>query len=233
MPSSSFRLEKEIGFANLFNNDNFLMPEINFLDYNAFKIYKKGVARMKNITFIVGGARSGKSSFAEKIAKESSSKVVYIATAIPFDKGMKDRIKKHQAARPAGWETIEQYNGFKNMAENHLFLQAELILLDCITLMVSNLLLDSGLDFDKSSIDEIDQLEDRIFQEIKDLLEVIEDHEKEIILVSNEVGMGLVAEYSLGNVFRDIAGRVNQYLAKEAGEVYFMVAGIPMKIKGD
>ena len=186
---------------------------------------------MKNLIFITGGARSGKSTLAEKIAKDYERKVVYIATAIPFDDGMKDRIKKHIAERPKGWHTIEKYRKFKQLRENDNFLESDVVLLDCMTLMVSNLLLESGLDFDKCTMGEIDELENDIFDEVKDLLEIVEHYEKKMIIVSNEVGMGLVPYYKLGNIFRDIAGRVNQYLASEAEDVYFTVSGIPMKIK--
>lgn len=186
---------------------------------------------MGNHTLIIGGARSGKSSLAEKQAKNSSGRVVYIATAISFDEGMKDRIKKHRSTRPDDWETIEQFKGFKDLSKNLAFLESDIIILDCITLMVSNLMLESGLDFDNCNMEEVDKLESYIFKEIEGLLEVVDLHNKQIILVTNEVGMGLVPPYRLGNIFRDIAGRVNQYLARKAKRVYFVVSGIPMKIK--
>lgn len=188
---------------------------------------------MKDIRLITGGARSGKSSLAEKFAREATGRVLYIATAIAFDQGMKDRIKKHKARRPADWMTIECYKDFNELVDKEFFLEADTILLDCITLMLSNLMLESGLDFDNCSMEEVDSLEADVFEEIERLLALVKLHKKKIILVSNEVGMGLVPSYKLGNYFRDIAGRVNQYLAEEANEVYFMVSGIPMKIKGD
>ncbi len=196
-----------------------------------FSINLKEGGEMGNHTLITGGARSGKSRLAEEYAKDSSGKVVYIATAIPFDEGMKDRIKKHKLSRPDDWKTIEKFKDFKDLSKNPAFLECDIIILDCITLMVSNLMLESGLDFDNCSLEEVDSLETDIFKEIEGLLAVVDLHNKEITLVTNEVGMGLVPPYRLGNIFRDIAGRVNQYLAQEAQEVYFMVSGIPTKIK--
>lgn len=186
---------------------------------------------MAEIILVTGGARSGKSSFAEAKAKEFGEKVVYIATAIAFDEGMQDRISKHRASRPSSWATIEIYKGFNNLEKKKEFIEADLALLDCMTLMVSNILLESGLDFDECSMEEVDHIEKKIFNEVKELLSVIGRYEKKIIIVTNEVGMGLVPSYRLGNIFRDIAGRVNQFLAKQAQEVYFTVSGIPLKIK--
>lgn len=180
---------------------------------------------------VTGGARSGKSSFAENYVKEISKvdEVLYIATSIAFDEGMKSRIKKHRESRPSEWETLEQYKNFELLKDNKLFNEKKVILLDCMTLLVSNLLLEYEGDFDKITEDEINKLEEIIDNEVTHLLEVTK--EKEIIIVTNEVGMGLVPAYKMGSVFRDIAGRINQKIAREAKDVYFIVSGIPMKIK--
>ncbi|MTI68921.1 MAG: bifunctional adenosylcobinamide kinase/adenosylcobinamide-phosphate guanylyltransferase [Firmicutes bacterium] len=178
---------------------------------------------------ITGGARSGKSTYAEKITAKMGKEIVYIATSIPFDEGMKDRIKKHRESRPKEWATIEIYKDFKKLLNNDSFINSDTVLLDCITVMISNLLMDSDIDFDKASSDDIDKLEESVFKEVKELLKVINN--KNLILVTNEVGMGLVPHYKLGSIFRDIQGRVNQYLAKKADEVYLAVSGIPMKVK--
>lgn len=184
---------------------------------------------------ILGGARSGKSSFAEQLAKDLrvdlKTNVAYIATSIAFDDGMKDRIKKHRESRPADWYTIEQYKNFKEIEKREEFTNSNVILLDCMTLMVSNLLLEYQGDFDKITTDEIDQLEKYIIEQVDELLSVCNIEEKEFIVVSNEVGLGLVPSYKLGSIFRDIAGRINQRLAKEAKEVYLLTAGIPLKLK--
>lgn len=183
---------------------------------------------MKRMIFITGGARSGKSTLAEKLTGKIGSSIAYIATSIPFDEGMKDRIKKHREVRPKEWTTIERYKDFHEIPKD-IINSHDTFLLDCLTLMVSNLLLDSNLDFETCSIGEIDKIEGDIYNEINNFLEIMKD--KNLIIVTNEVGMGLVPSYRLGSIFRDIAGRVNQSLAARADEVYFTVSGIPMKIK--
>lgn len=186
---------------------------------------------MNDVILVTGGARSGKSTFAENKAKELGKNIAYIATSIPFDEGTKDRIKKHKQSRPSNWATIEKYKDFKNIDKNNDFINSDTILLDCMTLMVSNLMFDSDIDFDKCGYDEIDNIEKSIFDEVNELLKVIEKHNKKLIIVTNELGMGIVPSYRLGSIFRDIAGKVNQYIASKASEVYFVVSGIPMKIK--
>ncbi|KPU27724.1 cobinamide kinase [Caloranaerobacter sp. TR13] len=186
---------------------------------------------MKNFILITGGARSGKSTLAERLAKELGKNVVYIATAIPFDEGMIDRIEKHKNSRPKEWATIEKYKSFDELINNKDFIKADIILLDCITLMITNLLLESGLDFDRCSMSDVEKVEKNIIDEIEKMLFTIEKFNKRLIIVTNEVGMGVVPTFRLGNIFRDIAGRVNQYLAKQAQDVYLTVSGIPIKIK--
>lgn len=186
---------------------------------------------------IIGGARSGKSSFSEEKAKEYKKEldtnVLYIATSIPFDEGMKDRVKKHQESRPSTWRTIEQYKNFKSIVDTKEFKECDVILLDCMTLMVSNILLEYNGDFDEISREEIDALEKDIIKEVDEVIRVCNLDNKRFIVVSNEVGLGLVPAYRLGSIFRDIAGRVNQRIAKESTDVYLMTAGIPLKIKGN
>ncbi|MBK5243451.1 MAG: bifunctional adenosylcobinamide kinase/adenosylcobinamide-phosphate guanylyltransferase [Eubacteriaceae bacterium] len=184
---------------------------------------------MGYLVFVTGGARSGKSTYAENLAKQSSKPVVYIATAIAFDDGMKDRIAKHQEQRPALWETIEQYKNFETMKEDPGFKKAEIVLFDCLTVMATNNMLDFPVDYDTCFMEQVSEVEEAIKIEVETLLDVCKD--KMLILVSNEVGMGLVPAYKLGSYFRDIAGRMNQLVASRADEAYFMVSGIPMKLK--
>lgn len=186
---------------------------------------------MKNFILVTGGARSGKSTFAEEKSSELGKKITYIATSINSDAGMQHRIEKHKSSRPTEWATIEMYKDFKNLDHETDFIESDLILLDCITLMVSNLLLESGVDFDKCTYEDIDEIENHIFDEIDILISQMDDYDKKFIAVTNEVGMGIVPSYKSGVIFRDIAGRVNQYLASRAREVYMTVSGIPMKIK--
>ncbi|KLO22302.1 bifunctional adenosylcobinamide kinase/adenosylcobinamide-phosphate guanylyltransferase [Marinitoga sp. 1155] len=186
---------------------------------------------MAKIIMVTGGARSGKSTFAQKIAKKFGNNILYIATAIPFDDGMRDRIKKHKNARPKDWKTLEQFKNFDNLLNNEEFLISDTIIFECMTLMVSNLLLKHNVDFDKIDYNKIDEIEKEIFVEVEKLIKIIKIKEKNMIIVTNEVGMGIVPSYKLGNIFRDIAGRINQYLAKNSDEVYITISGIPLKLK--
>lgn len=185
---------------------------------------------MGRLVVVTGGARSGKSTFAEKIAKDCNCDVVYIATSIPFDDEMKARIKKHVEQRPANWKTVEAYRDLdKYLAKDNNL--PVVYLLDCITIMITNLMLEACHDWDKVSQREIDCVEANIKQEMEKLLKVVDEKDTTFILVTNEVGMGIVPENKLSRIFRDIAGRVNQMLAQAADEVYLCVAGIPVRIK--
>lgn len=184
---------------------------------------------MDKMIFITGGARSGKSRYAEERAKEMARETVYIATGIAFDEGMQARIAHHRAQRPAEWQTIERYREFGKLAEDPVFQTAEVVLLDCMTVLITNLMLDETLDYDNCSMAEVEGVEGRVRHQLQTMLEMMEG--KTLILVANEVGLGLVPSYKLGSYFRDIAGRMNQYMAREADEVYFTVSGIPMQLK--
>ena len=186
---------------------------------------------MKNIVLITGGARSGKSTYAEKLAKETKGRVLYIATSIPFDDEMKDRVKKHKERRPSNWYTFEGYKNLKQVFYNEE-MQFDTILLDCITIMVTNHMFDkAGDNFDDFSDEAVDTMESEILQEIADFLDEAEKSTKTIIIVTNEIGCGIVPEYKMSRIFRDIAGRVNQYIASRAQGVHLVVCGIPIKIK--
>ncbi|MPQ44154.1 bifunctional adenosylcobinamide kinase/adenosylcobinamide-phosphate guanylyltransferase [Clostridium tarantellae] len=184
---------------------------------------------------VIGGARSGKSSFAEKKAKELQYKlntnVLYVATSIVFDEHMADRVRKHKESRPDNWPTLEQYKNFENIYDNEDFRRNKVILLDCLTLMVTNILLEYNGDFDKISNEQVNLLEKNIMNEVNKFIKVCKENNKEVVMVSNEVGFGLVPSYKLGSIFRDIAGRVNQLVAEKCEEVFLLTAGIPLKIK--
>lgn len=194
---------------------------------------KSYVSDNKNskLILITGGARSGKSSFAEKILKDLEVEVAYIATAIPFDEGMKDRIKKHKESRPGYWTTYEIYKDIykyiEEISENH-----HAILLDCITILVTNLMFENGdIDWEKVSREKIDEVEGSIQEQINLLLKKLRQTKMTCVLVTNELGMGIVPENRLSRIFRDIAGRINQSLAEKSDEVYLAVSGIPVRIK--
>jgi adenosylcobinamide kinase / adenosylcobinamide-phosphate guanylyltransferase len=176
------------------------------------------------LTFILGGARSGKSTYAQQLAQTAGDRVLYIATARIFDDEMARRVEAHQMMRPASWETLElpdQINtGLKPVTGRF-----DAILLDCVTLLLSESFLPMPDDADEAELTAAGEAA------LNDLFEAIRARPEPWILVSNEVGLGIVPETLMGRVFRDIQGRANQQLAALADEVYFMAAGIPFKIK--
>jgi adenosylcobinamide kinase/adenosylcobinamide-phosphate guanylyltransferase len=199
--------------------------------YMASNNIRKSSDKDSKIILITGGARSGKSSFAEKLAADSSQKVAYIATAIPFDEGMKDRIKKHKNSRPNYWMTYEIYKDIYKYIDQ-ISQNYDVILLDCVTILVTNLMFENHeIHWDTIKREEIDKIEIHIKKQISLLIDEMKTSKIKSILVTNEVGMGIVPENKLSRVFRDIAGRINQFIAGSADEVYFTVSGIPMKIK--
>ena len=183
------------------------------------------------VTLVIGGARSGKSTFAENKAKEYGGIITYIATAVITDKGMEDRVKKHRAQRPEEWRTIEKYKSFNELQGDKDFLNADTIMIDCLTTLIGNFMVDSGIDFDKCRVEEVNLLEAKIKEEVLSLIFVCKKFNKKLIIVSNEVGLGIVPAYYMGNYFRDISGRLNSSVALEADNVYFIASGIPIKIK--
>lgn len=177
------------------------------------------------LIFITGGARSGKSNFAEKTATSLGKSVAYLATAQSLDEEMAFRIKKHREKRLNTWETYEEPIKVKELV-SHLGLEKEVILIDCLTLLTSNLLLR------KEDKVEDSKWQEEILLEIRKLAEASYKVPAQVIIVSNEVGMGLVPDNTLGRVYRDILGRANSIIADKADEVFMMVSGIPLKIKG-
>lgn len=185
---------------------------------------------MGKLILITGGARSGKSSFAEETAKKLGGNILYVATSIAFDEEMKDRIKKHREQRPHKWETVEAYRNLDVELEGRLD-GKNAVLLDCITVMVSNLMLEKSMDWEGIGTEEIEAAEKRAGLEIEKLLRTIASVEIPFIVVTNELGMGVVPPTVLGRAIRDIGGRANQLLARTADEVYLCVSGIPVRIK--
>lgn len=172
--------------------------------------------------FILGGARSGKSSYAEELARQSES-VLYLATSKIYDEEMKHRVQLHQERRPSTWRTLEKYRDF----QEDDFKDEEVILIDCLTLLISGNFFDA--DVEAFSPEDFSELEKEITYQVHHLLDLVE--KKTVYLVSNELGLGIVPEQKLSRAFRDIAGRINQQVAKRADKVSFMVAGIPMEVK--
>ncbi|MCI6857764.1 MAG: bifunctional adenosylcobinamide kinase/adenosylcobinamide-phosphate guanylyltransferase [Eubacterium sp.] len=185
---------------------------------------------MSKVIMVTGGSRSGKSVIAEQKAKEYGKRsVLYIATAIPVDDDMKERIRIHQARRDSQWGT---YEGYRDLGEVVCNTEKSTILLDCVTVMITNILFeDEERDFDKISGEEIESLESDVMRELSNLIKAIRDEDKNLIIVTNEVGMSVVPSYRLGRIFSDISGKANQFVASLSDEVYMSVSGIPMRLK--
>jgi adenosylcobinamide kinase/adenosylcobinamide-phosphate guanylyltransferase len=168
------------------------------------------------IVFVIGGARSGKSSFALGRASALEGKKIYIATAQAFDDEMTDRIKHHKEERSNSWDTIEEpvriADAFRSASSNY-----DVVVIDCLTLWLSNLLCGNS-DAEKE------------FEVFLDSLRVA-DRSSQVYIVSNEVGQGIVPDNALARRFRDLAGHLNRKVAGIADEVYLVTAGIPIKIK--
>jgi len=184
------------------------------------------------LILVLGGARSGKSSFAEQLALRSGRWVAFIATATVGDEEMAERIERHRTARPTEWHTIEEpldlAKAVRQAAE-----VADVLLLDCLTLWLTNWLMAQGaLDaelepalwtrYDEAVTNEVEQLLDA-FRTL--------DASKRLVVVSNEVGLGIVPANALSRAYRDMLGRVNQRVASAAAHVYLMMAGLAVDIK--
>ena len=191
---------------------------------------------MGKLTLILGGARSGKSTFAEKRAMEvGGEKVLYVATSETKDEEMQERIIKHRAERSAAWATLEAP---RNVAQAIRQVRSDVpvVLLDCMTFLVANHLMDAAAPkddpFGNPSADPFDsKIEAGVIAEVEALVAYVQESDVELLVVSNEVGLGVVPPYELGRSYRDILGRANQILARHADEVQLLVAGIPMKVK--
>jgi adenosylcobinamide kinase/adenosylcobinamide-phosphate guanylyltransferase len=170
---------------------------------------------------ILGGARSGKSRYAEQCAIGSGKDIIYIATAVAGDAEMANRIERHRQKRPATWQTVEEPIQLANTLQQYAAPE-RCILVDCLTLWLSNVL------FDKEG-----RLQEALFQHERELLlEILTELPGRIVMVSNEVGMGIIPTNTLARRFIDEAGWLHQDLAKICTRVVWVVAGIPQVVKG-
>ena len=174
--------------------------------------------RQKSITLVLGGARSGKSRYAQQIAS-AREKVTFIATAQPCDDEMRMRIERHRQERPATWPTVEVQVDLDSAIAEHSPL-SEILLIDCLALYASNL-----MTAERNN-------EEKIEERVNRLCQALQSAESSVILVSNEVGSGVHPSHPSGRFFRDLLGRINQQVAQHADYVLLMVAGIPLAIKG-
>lgn len=162
--------------------------------------------------FVLGGARSGKSAYAQARAEALAGPFVFIATAEAYDDEMRDRIARHRADRGAGWTTVEAPLDLPEAIAAH---HGRVVLADCLTLWATNLML-GGRDVDAATAA---------------LCAAVRGFDGTIILVANEVGLGIVPDNALARAFRDVAGRMNQRVAAVAEEVQFLAAGLPLRLK--
>jgi adenosylcobinamide kinase/adenosylcobinamide-phosphate guanylyltransferase len=186
---------------------------------------------MGKLILILGGARSGKSTYAQKLAGEiatSSSRVAYVATGVACDDEMRIRVEQHRRSRPPEWATIEApmevVQVIKKAGEEYA-----VMIVDCLTTLITNWLTEKGQL--EEPTESVAALEKAILGQVEDLVRAAEGARATVIVVSNEVGLGVVPAFKSGRVFRDLAGLANQCIAREADEVYVMWAGIPQKVK--
>jgi adenosylcobinamide kinase/adenosylcobinamide-phosphate guanylyltransferase len=173
---------------------------------------------------VLGGARSGKSAFARKLAEGLGKEVIYLATAEVTDSEMAERIRRHRLERPPHWQTVEEPRDLKKIS-GIVSGSGAVVLLDCLTILLSNIIL-------KEELKELSRTEERLVKDFASLARAAAGSHYPVIFVANEVGLGICPDNFLGRIFRDLAGRINQEMAKAATEVYFIQAGIPQKLKG-
>lgn len=181
---------------------------------------------MGQIILVTGGARSGKSSFAEKLVREKGERISYIATAQIFDEEMRFRIKLHRERRPKDWKTYEApFHAEKALKK--AVKDSDTILFDCITVYLSNLVCAKSV----AELAKEDALYTEAKAKIQALIDTVKAANATVIFVTNEVGAGIVPENHLARIYRDLSGSVNQQLACASDEVYAVICGIPMQLK--
>ena len=182
----------------------------------------------KKCILIIGGARSGKSRFTQELAPKSGEPVLFVATAEAGDEEMKRRIEEHQRERSADWGTLEVTTSIGSHIEQKVS-GARVVIVDCITLLVNNIF----NQYSPQTNEQVDAplIERKVASEINELVECMNRVDASFIIVTNEVGLGLVPATKVGRLYRDLLGKANQILAEHANEIYLMVAGIPVLIK--
>ena len=184
----------------------------------------------KELILVLGGARAGKSAFAQGLAQAMGPRVLCVVTAQPGDEEMRQRIQRHRQRRPPGWRVVEEPLAVAQALTP--FLDAtDVGLIDCLTVWVSNLLLAALPDGLIQNLKQAEAAEKAVSRAMDDLLARYREGGASFIVVSNEVGMGLVPEHPLGRLYRDCLGRANQQVAAQADRVYYLVAGLALDWK--
>lgn len=168
------------------------------------------------ITFITGGQKSGKSNFALKLVEEDHDRLCYVATALTLDDEMKERVRRHKEERSSKWNVIEESVNIKDavMANKDDY---DVFLIDCMTLWMSNLMMSTN--------------DDDILDMVHDFINTVRSTKAHVIIISNEVGNGIIPENKIARRFVDLSGKVNQMIAQGSDEVFLMTVGISQKIK--
>jgi len=182
------------------------------------------------LTFVIGGARSGKSAYAVDLATALRRPTLYVATAEALDAEMKARIRRHRAQRPQGWRTLEDPLEFARRIASEAKAETTIII-DCLTVWLSNLLEKHIRDASKPKAAEAKRARRQALAELRLLCKLPEQKRVNLIVISNEVGAGLVPPYPLGRVYRDLLGEANQLVAQRADKVVLVVAGMPVDLK--
>ena len=185
------------------------------------------------LLLVTGGARSGKSTFAENYAQQSGKDIVYIATCQGLDEEMSSRIEAHRRRRPDTWKTIEEPLGLAGSLLSYGRSPQRLLLIDCLTLWLSNSLLSkAGFDGERLADEHmIPGMMEKVLTEARNVAVLAAKVPAQVVVVTNEVGQGLVPENRLGRLYRDLAGQTNSLLAARADKVYLLVAGLPVRLK--
>jgi adenosylcobinamide kinase/adenosylcobinamide-phosphate guanylyltransferase len=182
------------------------------------------------LTFITGGARSGKSAYAVELATRLNAPTLYLATAEAGDPEMRQRIRRHRAGRPRTWRTLEERLDLARAIASEAA-RGSVVIVDCLTVWLSNVLQSETEDAADPTSGQVRRTRHRALDELESLCTVPIERGVRLLVVSNEVGSGLVPPYPLGRVYRDLLGEVNQFVARRADEVTMLVAGIPIDLK--
>lgn len=193
---------------------------------------------MARIYFLIGGARSGKSSYGEELAKSLYGRVAYIATSKITDEEMEKRILCHRKRRPKNWKTYEiadkniDKQGIKKIIKSISKENIKTVIIDCITNLLFRIIHNYKLDSIKIIRNEVERaLDKEVISFFKSLLEELEKSKLNVIIISNEIGLGVVPAFPLGRIFRDLMGVVNKKIAEASDEVYLFIAGLKQRLK--